>query len=228
MKGIVLVSGGIDSLVTAAIAAKECDELYFLHLNYGQKTEVREMRAFRKLVKHYKPQDILVVDVTYLKEIGGSSLLDNNMEIKDYDGSDGVPDSYVPFRNGHLVTIATSWAEVLNAGRIYIGAVEEDSSGYPDCRESFYIALEKAINAGTRDDTNIKICTPIIHMRKSETIKLGVELGAPMELSWSCYRNNEVACGKCDSCVLRINSFKEAKLKDPISYETKIEWDFDE
>ncbi len=226
MKGIVLVSGGIDSLVTAAIADKECDELYFLHLNYGQKTETREMRAFRQLTKHYQPKDVLVVDVSYLKQIGGSSLVDDNLEIKDFDDSEGVPNSYVPFRNGHLVTIATSWAEVLGAERIYIGAVEEDSSGYPDCRESFYIALEKAINAGTKDETNIEICTPIIHKRKSETIKIGMELGAPLELSWSCYRNNEVACGKCDSCVLRINSFKEAKIKDPIDYEIKIDWGF--
>jgi len=227
MKGIVLVSGGIDSLVTAAIAKEECDELYFLHLNYGQKTETREMRAFRQLTEHYHPKDVLVVDVSYLKQIGGSSLVDNNLEIKDFDGSEGVPNSYVPFRNGHLVTIATSWAEVLGAERIYIGAVEEDSSGYPDCRESFYVALEKAINAGTKDETNIKICTPIIHKRKSETIKIGMELGAPLALSWSCYRNNEIACGKCDSCVLRINSFKEAKIKDPIEYEINIDWDFE-
>ncbi|MFO7896840.1 MAG: 7-cyano-7-deazaguanine synthase QueC [Candidatus Cloacimonadales bacterium] len=227
MKGIVLVSGGIDSLVTAAIADQECEELYFLHLNYGQATESREMRAFRQLVKHYKPKDSLTVDIAYLKDIGGSSLVDKALQIKDYDGSAGVPNSYVPFRNGHLVTIATSWAEVLPADRIYIGAVEEDSSGYPDCRESFYQALEKAINLGTKDETKLQICTPIIHMRKAETIKLGVKLSAPLQLSWSCYRNNEIACGKCDSCVLRINSFKEAKLQDPIRYETKIDWELD-
>lgn len=225
MKGIVLVSGGIDSLVTAAIANQECDELFFMHLNYGQLTETREMQSFRALVTHYQPKDTLIADISYLKEIGGSSLVDDSMKVKDYDGSTDVPDSYVPFRNAHLVTIAVSWAEVIQADRIYIGAVEEDSSGYPDCRESFYVALEKAINLGTKDETNIQICTPIIHMRKSETIKLGIKLGTPMELSWSCYRNNEVACGKCDSCVLRIKSFKEAKQVDPIKYETKIDWE---
>ena len=168
------------------------------------------------------------MDVSYLKDIGGSSLLDDEMEIEDYQDSDGVPNSYVPFRNAHLVTIAVSWAEVIGAERIYLGAVEEDSSGYPDCREGFYVALEKAIDLGTKDSTKIKLCTPIIHKRKSETIRLGAELNAPMELSWSCYRNNEVACGKCDSCVLRINSFQEAKMKDPISYEIKVDWEFED
>ena len=227
MKGIVLLSGGMDSLVTAAIAKSECDEIYFLHLNYGQKTEAREMICFEQIKKHYQPQDILVVDISYLKQIGGSSLTDEKMKIKDFDGEDGVPDSYVPFRNAHLVTIATSWAEVIGAGRIYIGAVEEDSSGYPDCRESFYQALEKAIDLGTKDNTIIELRTPIIHKRKAEIIKLGKELKAPLEYSWSCYRNNEIACGKCDSCVLRINAFKEAGLKDPIEYEIEIDWEND-
>ncbi|MDP8269221.1 MAG: 7-cyano-7-deazaguanine synthase QueC [Candidatus Tenebribacter davisii] len=224
-KGIVLLSGGMDSLVTAAIAKKECDEIYFLHLNYGQKTEVREMRAFRKMCKFFNPKDILVVDISYLKEIGGSSLTDDKMKIKDHDGEEGVPDSYVPFRNAHLVTIGASWAEVIGVNRIYVGAVEEDSSGYPDCRESFYKALEKAIDLGTKDETKIELRTPIIHKRKAEIIKLGFEMGAPLELSWSCYKNNDIACGKCDSCVLRINAFKEAGMKDPIKYAIEIDWE---
>jgi 7-cyano-7-deazaguanine synthase len=224
IKGIVLVSGGMDSLICAAIASKECDEIYFLHLNYGQKTEERELRSFRQLEDHYQPEDSLIVDITYLKQIGGSSLTDDEIEVKDYDGNEDVPDSYVPFRNAHLVTIAVSWAEVNGADRIYIGAVEEDSSGYPDCRESFYKAMEKAVDQGTKDDTKIKLVTPIIHRSKSEIIKLGQELEVPFQMSWSCYKNNESACGICDSCVLRINSFKKAGMTDPIKYEIEIDW----
>lgn len=224
-RGIILLSGGMDSLVTAAIAANECEEIYFLHLNYGQLTEERELIAFKQMQEFYKPKDVLMVDVSYLKQIGGSSLTDESMKVKDYDGAEGVPDSYVPFRNAHLVTIATSWAEVIGANKIYVGAVEEDSSGYPDCRETFYKALERAIDLGTKDETKIEICTPIIHKRKSETIKLGAELGAPLHFSWSCYRNNDAACGTCDSCVLRVNAFKEAGLKDPIPYAIEIDWE---
>ena len=226
-RGIVLLSGGMDSLVTAAIAKNECDQIYFLHLNYGQKTEDREMRSFRKMCNYFNPKDVLVVDISYLKEIGGSSLTDDSMQIKNHDGAEGVPTSYVPFRNAHLVTIGTSWAEVIEANKIYIGAVEEDSSGYPDCRESFYKAFEKAIDLGTKDKTKIELVTPIIHKRKSEIIELGSKLGAPLESSWSCYKNNDIGCGKCDSCVLRINAFKEAGMKDPINYAIEIDWERD-
>ena len=218
-KAIVLVSGGMDSLVTTAIAENECNELYFLHLNYRQKTEKKELEMFQKICEFYQPEDKLIVDVSYLKQIGGSSLTDDNIPVKDFSGSEEIPDSYVPFRNAHLLTIATSWAEVIKADRIYIGAVEEDSSGYPDCRESFYHSFEKAIALGTKDETKIKIITPIIHKKKSEIIKIGKELGVPFELSWSCYRNNEIACGVCDSCVLRLKAFKEAGMIDPIQYE---------
>jgi 7-cyano-7-deazaguanine synthase len=223
-KGIILVSGGMDSLVCAAVAASYCDEIYFLHLNYGQKTEARELQSFQQLVAFYKPADTMIVDVSYLKQIGGSSLTDDNIEVKDYTGKAEIPDSYVPFRNAHLVTIAVSWAEVIGADSIYIGAVEEDSSGYPDCRETFYQALEKAVDLGTKDDTKIKLMTPIIHKTKPEIIKLGQDLGVPFHYSWSCYKNNDIACGVCDSCVLRINSFKKAGLKDPIEYAIEIDW----
>jgi len=179
-KGIVLVSGGMDSLVTAAIAQKECDELYFLHVNYGQRTEVRELRSFRKMKDHFKPKSDLIADISYLKQIGGSSLTDEKMEIKDFQDADKIPNTYVPFRNTHMVSIAVSWAEVISADKIYIGAVEEDSSGYPDCRESYYKALQKAVNEGTKDDTNIKLITPIIHKKKSEIIKLATKLKAPL------------------------------------------------
>ncbi len=223
-KAIVLVSGGMDSLITAAIAKQECDEVYFLHLNYGQKTEVRELRSFRKMKEFFKPKDVLIVEVSYLKDIGGSSLTDENMEIQDFDGSDEVPTSYVPFRNAHLITIATSWAEVIGANRIYIGAVEEDSSGYPDCCENFYKAMEKAVDLGTKDETKIEIITPIIHKKKSEIIKLVTNLCFPLKLNLSCYKNNDISCGKCDSCVLRINAFKASGIKVPIPYEITLDW----
>ena len=220
-KGIVLVSGGMDSLVTAAIAHQECDEMCFLHVNYGQPTQQKELDVFNKISDFYKPKSKMIVDISYLTQIGGSSLTDKNVKIKDFDESDSVPSSYVPFRNAHLIAIAVSWAEVNLANRIYIGAVEEDSSGYPDCRESFYKSFEKTIDLGTKEATKIKICTPIIHKRKAEIIRIGYDLKAPLELSWSCYRNNEKACGKCDSCVLRLRAFEEAGLVDPIEYEDK-------
>ncbi|MCK4654296.1 MAG: 7-cyano-7-deazaguanine synthase QueC [Candidatus Cloacimonetes bacterium] len=226
-KAIVLVSGGMDSLVTAAIAKNKCEKIYFLHLSYGQKTARKELNVFQKIKEFYQPADTLVVEVSYLKQIGGSSLTDANIPVKDFTGSSGVPDSYVPFRNAHLITIATSWAEVIGADKIYIGAIEEDSSGYPDCRESFYKSFEKTIDIGTKEETKIEIITPIIHKTKADIIRIGKELGVPFELSWSCYRNNDIACGKCESCVLRINAFKEAGMKDPIPYEIEIDWGSD-
>ncbi|MDO9577868.1 MAG: 7-cyano-7-deazaguanine synthase QueC [Candidatus Cloacimonadales bacterium] len=223
-KSIVLLSGGMDSLVTAAIAKEECEELYFLHVNYGQRTEVRELRSFRKIKDIFKPKDVLIADISYLTQIGGSSLTDENIEIKDFQNANEIPNTYVPFRNTHMIAIAVSWAEIIGADKIYIGAVEEDSSGYPDCREKYFKALQKAVNEGTKKETLIELVTPIIHLRKAEIIKLGATFGAPFDLSWSCYRNNDIACGKCDSCVLRVNAFKEAGLKDPIPYEVEQNW----
>lgn len=223
-KCIVLLSGGMDSLVTAAIAMQECDEVFFLHVNYGQRTEVRELRSFRKMKEFFKPKDVLIADISYLTQIGGSSLTDENIEIKDHQDGSELPNTYVPFRNTHMIAIAVSWAEIIGAEKIYVGAVEEDSSGYPDCREKYFKTLQKAVNEGTRKETKIELVTPIIHLRKAEIIKLGAELRAPFELSWSCYRNNDIACGKCDSCVLRVNAFKEAGVKDPIPYEVEQNW----
>jgi len=222
MKGIILLSGGMDSMVTAAIAARECDEIYFLHVNYGQKTEQKELECFQKLVEHYQPAGTLVTSIDYLRQIGGSSLTDDNIAVTDHQNTDQIPNSYVPFRNAHLLAIAVSWAEVIQADRIYIGAVEEDSSGYPDCRESFYNAFQQAINLGTADDTKIEIITPVIHLTKPEIIRKGIELKAPFEYSWSCYRENEIACGKCDSCVLRLQAFKKAGMEDPLPYRVRL------
>ena len=216
---ICLVSGGMDSCVTAAIARAENDELGFLHISYGQRTEAREQRAFLDLADHFGVRKRLVASIEYLKLIGGSSLTDERIQVAEANlAAREVPTSYVPFRNSHLLAIATSWAEVTGAGSIYIGAVAEDSSGYPDCRPEFYEAFQKAIDAGTKPDTHIEIRTPIINMRKSKIIKRGLELAAPLELTWSCYVSEDVACGRCDSCALRLRAFADAGLPDPIRY----------
>ncbi len=220
-KAVVLVSGGMDSLVTAAIANRE-HELCFLHLNYGQRTEGRELKAFNDIADYYKVKHRLVVNLEYLSQIGGSSLTDKNIEISNADlYYKGIPSSYVPFRNANILSIAVSWAEVIGANKIFIGAVEEDSIGYPDCRKVFYDAFNEVIELGTKPDTKILIETPIIHLKKYEIIKKGMELNAPFELSWSCYQNEDKACGVCDSCALRLRGFQTAGFEDPIEYETK-------
>src|SRR3989441_9552880 len=189
---VCLVSGGMDSCVTAAIAHEENEELAFLHVSYGQRTEARERQAFNELADHFGVTNRLAVSIEHLRQIGGSSLTDSNIEVSKADlESREIPTSYVPFRNSHLLSIATSWAEVIGAKRIYIGAVAEDSSGYPDCRPEFYEAFQKTIDAGTKPDTHIEIVTPIISLRKSEIIKRGLDLDAPLELTWSCYQSGD-------------------------------------
>jgi 7-cyano-7-deazaguanine synthase len=216
---VCLVSGGMDSCVTAAIANEENDELAFLHVSYGQRTEARESRAFEDLADFYKVRRRLAVSIEYLKGIGGSSLTDRAIPVAEANlQSREIPTSYVPFRNAHLLSIATSWAEVIDAKRIYIGAVAEDSSGYPDCRPEFYEAFQHSIEAGTKPETQIEIVTPVIYMRKSEIVKRGIELGAPLQLTWSCYQAEDAACGRCDSCVLRLRAFRQARVVDPIRY----------
>ena len=216
---VCLVSGGMDSCVTAAIANEENEELAFLHVSYGQRTEAREQKSFSDLADHFKANKRLVASIEYLREIGGSSLTDRQISVAEANlAAKEIPTSYVPFRNSHLLAIATSWSEVLGANRIYIGAVAEDSSGYPDCRPEFYSAFQKAIDIGTKPDTNIEIVTPVIHLRKSEIIKRGLELHAPLELTWSCYQSEDLACGVCDSCALRLRAFAEAGVADPIKY----------
>ena len=216
---IVLVSGGMDSCVTAAIARGEYAEIAFLHISYGQTTEERERKAFNDIADHYQIEKRLDVSIEYLAKIGGSSLTDREMIVGEADLTKAaVPNTYVPFRNGNMLSIAASWAEVLGASAIYIGAVAEDSSGYPDCRPEFYKAFQAAIDAGTKPETRIEIRTPIIHLSKAEIVKKGFELGAPLELSWSCYRENDLACGTCDSCALRLRGFDAAGITDPISY----------
>ena len=219
MKAVVLVSGGMDSCVTAAIAANENDTLAFLHISYGQRTESRERRAFKAIADHYRADERMDVPMEHLARIGGSSLTDRKMQVTEADlESSDIPTSYVPFRNANMLGIAVSWAEVIGASRIYIGAVAEDSSGYPDCRPEFYSAFQKVIDTGTRPETRVEICAPIIGLSKADIVRKGIELSAPLELTWSCYRNEDLACGTCDSCALRLRGFKLAGTADPINY----------
>jgi 7-cyano-7-deazaguanine synthase len=209
----------MDSCVTAAIAREENQELAFLHVTYGQRTAARERRAFAELADYYGVTRRLVASIEYLKDIGGSSLTDSGIPVAEANlTAQEIPTSYVPFRNAHLLSIATSWAEAIGARRIYIGAVAEDSSGYPDCRPEFYEAFQRSIEAGTKPQTAIEIVTPVIHLRKAEIIRRGTELDAPLRLTWSCYQAEERPCGRCDSCALRLRAFTEAGLRDPIAY----------
>ncbi len=218
---IILVSGGMDSCVTAAIANTEADTLAFLHVSYGQRTEARERKAFNDIADHYGVEKRLDVSIEHLAKIGGSSLTDEKISVSEADlDSKIIPTSYVPFRNANMLSIAVSWAEVIGAGAIYIGAVAEDSSGYPDCRPEFFHAFQKTIDTGTKPETRVEIRTPIIHLTKAEIVKKGIELNAPLHLTWSCYRSEDAACGTCDSCALRLRGFEQAGEKDPLAYLT--------
>ncbi len=218
---VVSLSGGMDSTVTAAIARAEGFELALLHADYGQRTEARERRAFAEVADHYGVPAArrLVVDFSGLRIIGGSALTDASIALPEGDlARTGVPSSYVPFRNAHLLSAATSWAEVIGAEAIFVGFVEEDSSGYPDCREAFLKSFEQTANLGTKPETRLAFHAPLLHSRKSEIVKRGLDLGAPLHLSWSCYQGEAEACGRCDSCLLRLRGFKEAGVADPIPY----------
>lgn len=220
---IVLVSGGMDSCCTAAIASKNHKSLAFLHLNYKQKTEKKEFECFEKIADFYDvPKQLRkVIDISFLAQIGGSSLTDSSIDVKKFQGdSEEIPDSYVPFRNTHIISMAVSWAEVIGATKIYIGAVEEDSSGYPDCRPSYYKAMNKLIKEGTKDGV-IEVITPLIHLSKKQIIEESFNLGAPIEHTWSCYDKEDKACGVCDSCALRLRGFEQAQKHDPIEYEKR-------
>jgi len=216
---VVLCSGGLDSTVCLAEAVQEF-EVALLHVNYGQRTEGRELRAFQELAAHYRIERRLVADVSYLADIGGSSLVDANLPVETGLPVDGnpVPSTYVPFRNAHILCVAVSWAEVIGAGTLFIGAVEEDGSGYPDCTADFFEKFNRAASAGTRPDTELTIHTPLITMDKSAIVRRGLELGAPLHLTWSCYTGEHEACGQCESCRLRLRGFAAAGVDDPIRY----------
>jgi 7-cyano-7-deazaguanine synthase len=221
-KAVVLVSGGLDSAVCLAEAARD-HEVAVLHLNYGQRTEARELRAFAALADHYGATQRLVADVSYLKAIGGSSLVDPTAAVETglpADGA-GVPSTYVPFRNAHILCLGVSWAEVIGARTLYIGAVEEDGSGYPDCTEAFYRAFEAAARAGTKPETEIAVRTPLIRLDKAAIVRRGLELACPLHLTWSCYVEEEEACGKCESCRLRLRGFERAGETDPVPYRSR-------
>lgn len=218
---VVLLSGGMDSAVCAALASYEGYKPAVLHLNYGQRTQKRELKAFHEIADHLEINNRLIVDVSYLSQIGGSSLTDKSIEIeKAKFDKNHIPNTYVPFRNGNIIAIAVSWAEVIGARAIIIGAMEQDSSGYPDCRADFFDAINQAIKLGTKPETEIRVLTPIIDMTKAEIIKRGTELGVPFEKTWSCYKNSDLACGVCESCIIRLKGFADAGYRDPIKYET--------
>src|SRR6476661_3869087 len=221
-RAVVLLSGGMDSCVCAALAARD-HQAAAVHVSYGQRTEERERRAFFAICDRLGIRDRLLVRNEALSAIGGSALTDRSIAVPESNalGFDAlghhIPVTYVPFRNAHFLSVAVSWAEVLGAGPIYIGAVEQDSSGYPDCRPAYYQAFNQVIRLGTKDG-GIEIVTPLIHLRKSEIVRLGLELGAPFDLTWSCYSREDSACGVCDSCVLRLRAFRDAGSADPIPY----------
>src|SRR5580700_7277182 len=226
-RAVVLLSGGMDSCVCAALAARDFDAAA-VHISYGQRTEEREQQAFQGICDRLEIHDRLVVRNDALRAIGGSALTDPDIAVPESPpvgrGVIGheIPVTYVPFRNAHFLSVAVSWAEVLGAEKVYIGAVEQDSSGYPDCRPAYYRAFNEVVKTGTKDG-RIEIVTPLIALRKAEIVRLGVELGAPFDLTWSCYSREDYACGVCDSCVLRLRAFQEAGAEDPVRYCEAVE-----
>ena len=226
-KAVVLLSGGMDSCVTAAIAA-QTHELALLHVSYRQRTEHRERQAFDEIADFYSVTRRLVVHLDHFAQIGGSALTDNTIAVHEAEagvpaGGNEIPSTYVPFRNAHFLAVAVSWAEVIAASAIFIGAVAEDSSGYPDCRPEYYRVFQQLVREGTRPETRIEIATPVIGMRKREIVERGIELGAPLDRTWSCYQFEDVACGSCDSCRLRLKAFAQAGVSDPIAYRARVE-----
>jgi 7-cyano-7-deazaguanine synthase len=224
-KAVVLLSGGMDSCVVTAIAT-QTHRVALLHASYGQRTESRERRSFDEIADFYNARERLMIRLDSFAKIGGSALTDQRMEIPESGEALAphakIPVTYVPFRNAHFLSAAVSWAEVIGATAIFIGAVAEDSSGYPDCRPEYYRAFQEVIRQGTRPETRIEIMTPVIAMRKSEIVRRGVELGAPLGSTWSCYQFEDAACGACDSCRLRLQAFAEAGLPDPLAYRARV------
>jgi 7-cyano-7-deazaguanine synthase len=224
-QAVVLLSGGMDSCVTVAMARERhgAGNVAALHAGYGQRTQERERRAFGEIADFYTIRERLVVQLDHFRDIGGSALTDRKIAVPEdglgvSESHRDIPVTYVPFRNAHFLSVAVSWAEAIGAEAVYIGAVAEDSSGYPDCRPEYYRAFQELVRAGTRPETKIEIVTPVIALKKSEIIRRGVELGAPLHLTWSCYQSEDAACGSCDSCLLRLRAFAEAGVRDTIPY----------
>jgi len=237
-KAVVLLSGGMDSCVVAAIA-RETHELALVHASYSQRTERRERQAFDEIADFYGVKERLIVRLDHFAQIGGSALTDKRIAVPEGahtplgirqgttpgtpTSGNEIPSTYVPFRNAHFLAVAVSWAEVIGANAVFIGAVAEDSSGYPDCRPEYYRVFQQLVREGTRPETRIEIVTPVIGMRKREIIQRGIDLGAPLDRTWSCYQFEDEACGSCDSCRLRLNAFAEAGVADPIAYRARVE-----
>lgn len=220
-RAVVLMSGGMDSCVCAALAARDYSAAA-VHVSYGQRTEARERRSFEEVCQRLGIRDRLAVRNEALRAIGGSALTDDRIAVPEAgpQTGHGIPVTYVPFRNAHFLAVAVSWAEVLGAEKVFIGAVEQDSSGYPDCRPEFYRAYNEVVRAGTKQG-GIYIVAPLIGMRKAQIVRLGVELGAPFDLTWSCYSREDAACGVCESCALRLRAFEAAGVRDPVAYVTR-------
>ncbi len=216
-RAVCILSGGMDSAVASYIAQKDGYEIVALHFNYGQRTEAKELEAFGAIAKSLDAKTY-EIDLPFFKQIGASALVDKSIAVPVDGIKPGIPVTYVPFRNGIFLSIAAAIAEKEGAEAIYIGVVEEDSSGYPDCREEFIQKMQEAINAGTKPQTKIEIKTPLIHLKKEDIVRVGAQLGVPLELTWSCYQNSDEACGVCDSCRLRLKGFEKAGLKDKILY----------
>jgi len=229
-KAVVLLSGGMDSCVCTAIARERhgASNIALLHASYGQRTQERERRAFEDIANFYGERERLVVQLEHFRAIGGSALTDKSISVPENElGAPGprgsaIPVTYVPFRNAHFLSVAVSWAEAIGAGAIYIGVVAEDSSGYPDCRPEYYRVFQELIRVGTRPETEIEIVTPVIKLKKNEIVRRGIELAAPLHLTWSCYQNEDIACGSCDSCLLRLRAFAQAGVPDPIPYRRTV------
>jgi 7-cyano-7-deazaguanine synthase len=225
-KAVVLLSGGMDSCVTAAIA-RQTHQLALVHVSYGQRTERRERRAFDAIADFYEVRDRLAVRLDHFRQIGGSALTDHSIPVPETGLAAEIPVTYVPFRNAHFLSVAVSWAEVIGARAVFIGAVAEDSSGYPDCRPEYYQAFAEVIRRGTRPESGVGIETPVIGMSKEEIVRTGIELGAPLDRTWSCYQFEDEACGVCDSCLLRLRAFARAGLADPLPYRARSDSETD-
>ena len=215
---VCIISGGMDSALSAKIAELEGYEIIALHFNYGQRTETKEAECFRMVATSVNASQSHVIDLPFFEQIGASALTDKSIDVPTEGTEEGVPVTYVPFRNGIFLSIAAAVAEKHGAEALFIGVVEEDSSGYPDCRESYIRQMQDAINLGTKEETYLEVKMPLVALKKSEIVKKSLELGVPLESTWSCYRSEEKACGVCDSCRLRLKGFKEAGSVDPISY----------
>lgn len=217
-KAVCIMSGGMDSTLAAYMMKQQGYEIIAVHFNYDQRTQTKELECFEAIAKELEVQEKYILDLDFFAKLGASALTDKNIDVPTSGIEKGIPVTYVPFRNGIFLSMAAAIAEKEGASAIAIGVVEEDSSGYPDCRENYIEAMQKAINLGTKDETNIEIKMPLVHLKKSEIVQEAVKLNVALELTWSCYKNEEMACGVCDSCRLRLNGFEKAGIKDPIKY----------